>query len=99
MKRVTELPAFPDNSAGLQRGTILEATSPAVGQLGLSVGDKIPIGFDGDYVRCGPFTWDADQLCDEIYMGVWRIAGAVDLNGDELSARFAQDIERLEIVS
>lgn len=97
MKHVTALPEFPANSAGLQRGTILEATHPTVGQLGMTVGDKIPIGFDGEYICCGPFTWSIEQLTDEIVMGVWKIAGTVDLSDSERSTMFANQIERLAI--
>ncbi|HSI21087.1 MAG TPA: hypothetical protein VLA04_05315 [Verrucomicrobiae bacterium] len=68
---------FPANSIGLQRGTVLRGSHPAVGQLGLEVGQEVPIGYDGEYVRCGPFTWSIDQLVQEVGGGIWEITGEV----------------------
>jgi len=99
LKRVTSLPAFPENNAGLKRGTILQATHEAVAQLGMKVGDKIPIGFDGKYVRCGPFTWGVEQLTSEIANGVWLIAGVVDLSDPDRATSFANMVEQIEVVS
>lgn len=99
LKRVTSLPAFPENNVGLRRGTILKAKHEAVSQLGMKVGDKIPIGFDGEYIRCGPFTWDVGQLEDEITNNIWSIDGVVDLSDSERSLSFTRKIEQLEIVS
>lgn len=99
LKGVSTLPDFPNNNAGLKRGTILQATHEAVSQLGLKVGDRIPIGFDGEYIRCGPFTWSVTQLTDEISGGIWSIAGEVDLSPPDRSLTFARKIELLELVN
>lgn len=98
IRQLPALPPFPENTAGLKRGTMLEATHPMVAQLGMKVGDRIAIGFDGEYVRFGPLTWDVEQLADEIAHGVWRIVGALDLNNSRANELFCLTVEHLKIV-
>lgn len=88
---------FPENGLGLQRGTILEATDEIVWQLGMKIGDRIPIGFDGKSVRCGPFDWSIEQLVEEVECGVWKIVGRVDLSKEAKSLEFARKIELLQV--
>jgi hypothetical protein len=89
------LPKFPDNRLGLKRGTILIATDQRVNQLSLEIGDKIVIGFNGQYIVCGPYTWNIAQIVNEIECGVWEIAGEIDLTDFSNSLSFAQKIEGL----
>jgi hypothetical protein len=98
-RKATAIPAFPQNELGLKRGTVLEARSPAITRwLGIDVGSHIQIGYDGDCVRHGEFSWDIDQLVAEITSGAWIIHGETDLSDPEFSIEFARQIERLEIV-
>jgi hypothetical protein len=90
--------SFPANGLGIQRGTLLRAVDPRVSQLGLGVGDLIPVGYDGEYVRCGPFTWSIEQLVQEVNDGIWEIAGVCDLSTSEKRVRFERAIERLPSV-
>lgn len=101
IKKLHELPIFPKNSLGLKRGTILEAAHPDVNQLMLAVGQRILIGYDGEYIRCGPFTWSVEQLEEEISRGVWKIIVGedfIDLNDPDESKEFALIIEQIIIV-
>lgn len=89
-------PEFPKNKLGLKRGTVLKAKTALAGQLGLKVGDRIPIGFDGKFVRCQGANWSIDQLVREIeVLNYWEIVGEVNLTDESRSMRFAQKIERL----
>ncbi len=96
-KLVTSLPAFPRNVLVLQRGTILQAKDDRVRGLGLQVGARIPIGFDGERVRCRSLVWDVDQIVDEIGGGVWKVIGQADLSDPARSVKFARDIEGVEL--
>jgi len=90
------LPAFPSNPLGIRRGTVIRSNHADVeNQLGVKVGEAIPIGFDGKYIRCGPFSWDMEQLIQEIDHGYWVIAGHIDLSNKVVSLHFARDVERL----
>jgi hypothetical protein len=93
-----ELPEFPPNSLGLTRGTILRVIHPdAAAQLGLALGDRIPIGFDGTYVRSFGLTWSIEQLTEEIAVHFfWDIDGCLDLSDEKLSLAFARRVERLD---
>lgn len=93
-----KIPDFPFNSMGIQRGTVIRSNDILVErQLGIKIGEKIPVGFDGEYVRCGPFTWSIDQLMDEIDYGCWVIDGLVDLSNPLVSLGFAEKVEQLDI--
>ncbi len=89
---------FPENLLGIKRGTILEAIHPVVSQLGMKVGDKLVVGFDGAYVRCMGFTWSIDQLVEEIEMGVWKMIGVFDLSDPVKKIFFTRFVERREMV-
>jgi len=87
-------PEFPKSTMGLQRGSILRAVED-IPQLGFKRGDRFPIGFDGQYVRCLGFTWSIDQIEDEILRGVWTITGEVaDLSDPAKAKHFAEKIEQ-----
>lgn len=93
-----KIPDFPSNLMGIQRGTLIRSNHIQVEkQLGIKIGEKIPVGFDGEYVRCGPFTWSIDQLMDEIDRGYWVIDGLVDLSNPLVSLGFAEKVEQLDI--
>lgn len=89
------LPGFPKNFHGLKRGTILKALDDRVRMVGLKKGDRIPIGYDGEYIRCVSLTWNIEQIVEEILRGVWDVDGELDLSDPELSLQFAQHVERL----
>jgi hypothetical protein len=92
------LPEFPKNTLGIERGTYVRCADIEVQkQLGIKVGQSIPVGFDGEYVRFGPFTWSIDQLVGEIEGGYWEINGKVDLSDEKVSRKFAKEVERLNI--
>lgn len=93
------LPEFPANPLGLVRGSILTAKHEAVSQLGLTVGQKIVIGYDGESVRCQGVDWDIDQLVEEINRGIWEITGKTDLADPARSMDFARTVELVQIVS
>lgn len=98
IRKLAELPEFPDNILGLRRGSVLEAMDEVVNQITLNVGTKIVIGYDGEYVRFGPFTWSIEQILEEIERGIWRITGSVwDLSDPEELAEFGRMIEHIEI--
>lgn len=99
LKRVASLPRFPKNTLGLCRGTILEATDELVATIGLEIGNRIAIGFDGKYIRSGTCAWSVQQLAEEIETGVWRIVGTHDLADPMRSARFAREVEEIELVN
>lgn len=99
MRNLKTLPAFPDNPLGLVRGSILTAKHEAVSQLGLMVGQKIVIGYDGESVRCQGVDWNIDQLVEEIKGGVWEISGKADLSDSRRSMDFARIVELVQIVS
>jgi hypothetical protein len=85
---------FPENSLGLRRGSVLESAHQIVQeQLGIRVGDRIVVGWDGTYVRCMWFTWDIEQLVDEINAGYWTIVGHADLSDPETSQLFKEATE------
>ena len=68
------LKPYPENRLGLTNGSLLECAHPAVTQqLGIPMGVPIPIGWDGESVRSGPFTWDAEQICEEVDGGFWKV--------------------------
>jgi len=91
-----KLPDFPANSLGLKRGSILRSVDAKTEELGLKVGDCIPIGYDGKYIRCDSFTWSLEQLAKEITeWRIWVIDGELDLSSPPYSLRFAREIERL----
>ncbi len=87
---------FPENPLGLVRGSIIISTNQiTVDQMGVAVGQKLPVGFDGKYVRSGPYSWDISQLCDEIALGVWEIASqTINLGDPGNEALFARAVER-----
>lgn len=92
------LPQFPENALGLRRGSVLESTSEVTAQLGIKVGERFPIGFDGEYICVEGFTWSIEQLVKEIKeMGWWKILGHIDLSNPEWSVKFAREIEGIEI--
>ena len=85
---------FPENSLGLRRGSVLRSAHQIVQeQLGIRVGDRIVVGWDGIYVRCMRFTWDIEQLVDEINAGYWTIVGHADLSDPEKSQLFKEIVE------
>jgi len=96
-KTVTSLPEFPANNLGLRRGTILESAHIEVErQLGLTVGKRTAIGFDGEFVRSAGCTWSIEQLGKEINLGFWKVVGCIDFTDDfEISRQFAQQFEHL----
>lgn len=81
---------FPENNLGLERGTVLVAKQAV---LGLLVGQKIPIGYDDQYICSGGFTWDIDQLVAEINAGIWDIDGSVDLTNQIVQDLFGRLVE------
>ena len=77
---------FPENDHGFENGVLIKCLHQAVeDQLGIPVGKSIPIGWDGQYVRCGPYTWSVDQLAEEIAGGFWEIDTTKRMNLDELN--------------
>lgn len=88
---------FPENEMGLTRGTVLRSISELTRQLGLPVGGMIILGYDGKYVRCMGAIWSIEQIQEEIQCGIWEIAGKVNLSDEELSRKFASEIEQLDI--
>jgi hypothetical protein len=97
MKKLKKLPDFPKNEYGLIRGTILEGNNEAVRLLGLEVGEKIPIGYDGEFIRCGGIVWSINRIMEEIKKGWWIVVGRIDLSNLKLSKKFAKDIELIEV--
>lgn len=95
MSEEIKIPEFPKNHSGLKRGTILRSISDLTKQLGIEKGEKIPIGFDGKYVRCLEFTWSIEQIQDEILSGIWEVIGEVNLLDSQQSLKFARNIEQL----
>jgi hypothetical protein len=85
-----KLPAFPTNRLNLQQGSLIVAADQLItDQLGVPVGQEIPIGWDGQYVRCAGFTWGVDQLCGEIEKGWWTISDqTVDFDDPRQAAFF-----------
>jgi hypothetical protein len=87
---------FPENSLGIKRGTVIRCNHPLVEeQLGIKIGAPILIGFNGEYVICGPFTWSIEQLVDEITSGYWVISGQIDLSDPDKNLVFSRLIERI----
>lgn len=77
---------FPENGHGFSNGVFLKCLHQAVEeQLGIPVGKSIPIGWDGEYVRCGPYTWSVEQLAEEIAGGFWEIDITKRMKLDELN--------------
>jgi|GEM_PF-3902362 len=91
------IPEFPANPLNLKRGTVLEAADPICRSCGVQIGQRFPIGFDGEYVRCGGLTWSVDQLVGEIRAGYWAIYGEIDFDKlpPELQPKFLAEIDRL----
>jgi len=101
LKRVTKAPEFPENELGLQRGTMLEALDPICKTIGVDVGQSIPIGWDGEYVRCQGCTWSVEQIVQEISeRHWWRISGQIMLEDAPagVQALFHAVFEQIEIV-
>jgi hypothetical protein len=86
---------FPKNVLGLQRGSLIISNHALVeAQLGIRIGQPIPIGYDGVYVRCAAFTWSIEGLVDEIRAGYWKISDhLIDLSDEEKIKKFASAIE------
>lgn len=77
---------FPENGHGFDNGIFVKCLHPLVeAQLGIPVGQSIPIGWDGQYVRCGPYTWDVEQLAEEIAGGFWEIDATKRMDLNELN--------------
>ena len=96
MKEI-KIPEFPKNDVDLVRGSVIVALTDRTNYLGVKRGDGIPIGFDGEYIRCGSdLTWGIDDLIGEIKGGIWKIEGEVDLSDKEISQHFAKNVERLK---
>lgn len=87
---------FPFNQSGLKRGTILVSTHVATNSIGVKVGKKIIIGFNGQYICCQGASWDIQQLEEEIKQGLWKIDGEVDLSDPMDSLSFARKIEEIK---
>lgn len=66
-------PPYPANRHQLVNGSVIRGKNETVQQLGLRVGDPIVIGWDGQYVRFGSFTWSVEQLDSEIDCGFWEV--------------------------
>jgi hypothetical protein len=67
---------FPKNRHQLTNGSLIKATDEKITRdLGIKVGSSIPIAWDGEYVRCSQFTWDVEQICQEIDRGWWSFTG------------------------
>jgi len=87
-------PEFSKNSLDICRGTILRANQN-ISYLGVKIGDLLPIGFDGQYVRCQGLTWGIEDLVEEIRSGVWTITGRrVNLSNEVVARRFGNTIEQ-----
>lgn len=89
-----DLPPFPENRMGLRRGTFLRAEKDMPFS-GLKKGARIPIGFDGQFIRCDALTWDINTLTEEIDSGIWAVDGEMDLSDPVASRQFATTIEHL----
>ena len=75
MKLVNELPAFPKNSLGLERGShVFTYDEELTAQFGVPAGQTIPLCYDGKMVRCNNIDWDIDDLVKSIDEGVWEIS-------------------------
>ncbi len=101
LQQLTKLPDFPENPLGLKRGTVLRVAHPVItDQLGLKMNRLIPIGYDGECVRCGPFTWSIAQICQEITdRKWWEIDGHMDLSDPTTMKEFNVLFEQIEIVT
>ncbi len=99
LKVMAVQPPFPLNSIGLNRGTRIRCIHQDVqDQLGIPVGASIPLGFDGEYICCGPYTWDLEQLTSEISQHkFWEIVETVDLSDPTLNKKFAREIEGIDL--
>lgn len=98
LRHVDRLPDFPANPLNLKRGSVLKVLSPEVTRwLGIEVGALVQIGFDGESVRHGQFTWSIKQLVEEIGWGAWQIYGETDLSDPAVSLEFARRIEHLDV--
>ena len=84
------------NSASEEETRIRSESQLVQDQLGVKIGRTIPVGFDGQFVRCGPFTWSIDSLIREVEAGYWSIDGQIDLSDPVLSAEFAEEIEMIK---
>ena len=93
-----EIPEFPKNDVDLVRGSLIVALTDRTSYLGVKKGEEIPIGFDGEYIRCGPhLTWDIKGLAKEIAGGIWRVTNKrIDLSDEEISQQFAEVVEQVK---
>jgi hypothetical protein len=62
---------MPENQSNLRNGSIL-ITNPALVPVDV-FGERLEIGWDGEYVRCLQFTWSVGQLESEIASGCWTV--------------------------
>lgn len=98
-RQVTELAPFPKNPMGLKRGSILEAVNPIENQLAVMIGKRVILGYDGEFVCCGPFKWSTEKIVQEIRNGIWKIIDETyELVTHEEMAEFALKIEHLELI-
>jgi hypothetical protein len=98
-KKLYELPDFPKNRLGLKRGTILLATNSAINEIAIMVGQRIFLGFDGEFVRCGPFTWSIEKIVEEIEQGTWLISEEyIELSDPKESKDFALFVEHIQLI-
>ncbi len=87
-------PEFPKNNMGLRRGSIIQANED-IPCLGLERGDRVPLGYDGEYVRCMGYTWSIDQIVDEIHRGFWTITeDSCNLSNEQAQREFIQFVEQ-----
>jgi hypothetical protein len=94
IKEEKEIPKFPENDMGLVRGSVLEALTDRVPYIAKK-GSKLPIGWDGKYIRCAGATWGLNDLKKEIEAGFWKIADEViDLSDENVSQFFAKIVEQ-----
>jgi hypothetical protein len=92
-------PVFPENMIGLMRGSILTACFKIIYQgIIIPKGKEIAIGFDGEYVRSGYFTFNLDYLIEDILIGYWDLSGNADLNEPAQSYMFITNIERRRVL-
>lgn len=88
-----EIPDFPKNDIGLERGSVLLALTDKASYIAKK-GAKFIIGFDGEHIRCGlDITWDINDIVAEINAGYWMIVGELDLSNEQISQQFAEHVE------
>jgi hypothetical protein len=64
---------FPNNSFGLERGTVLVANEEIM-KYGINQGELLAIGFDGRCVCSGNIRWTINEIEAEIDLGLWDIS-------------------------